>query len=34
MDNVLEESLFNLQAVKYNEKFVADHLGNAACVCE
>ena len=34
MDNVIEENLFQLQAVKYNQIFVADHLGNAACACE
>jgi len=34
MDNVIEENLFQLQAVNYNQIFVADHLGNAACACE
>jgi len=34
MDSVIEENLFQLQAVKYNQIFVADHLGNAACACE
>ena len=34
MDNVIEEILFQLQAVKYNQIFVADHLGNTACACE
>ena len=34
MDNVIEENLFQLQAMKYNQIFVADHLGNAACACE
>ena len=26
MDNAIEENLFELQAVEYNELFVADHL--------
>jgi hypothetical protein len=34
MDNVIEENLFQLQAVKYNQIIVADNLGYAACACE
>jgi len=34
MDYVIEENLFQLQAVKYNQLFVADHLWKSACACE
>jgi len=34
MDIVIEENIFQLQAVKYNHLFVADHLGNNACACK
>jgi len=29
MDNVIEENIFQLQAVEYNQLFEADHLGNS-----
>jgi len=31
MDNVVEENVFQLQAVEYNELIVADHLWSTAC---
>jgi len=34
MDNVVDENLFQLQAVEYNLLFVADHLWSTACACE
>jgi len=34
MDNVIEENLIQLQALKYNKIFVADHLGKSTCACE
>jgi len=34
MDNLMEENLFQLQAVEYNKLFLADHLWRTACACE
>jgi len=34
MDKAVEENLFELQTVEYNELFAGDHLWSTACACE